>query len=67
MNDEQLQGALNASKELEIKASGSEYTVISGLGTRTFILDKEVDEKLPDGNVLKVNTILNFVAKLTVI
>lgn len=47
---------LKASKELEIKVAGSEYTITSGIGSRTFPLDKEIDEPLHDGNVLKVET-----------
>lgn len=56
---------LKASKELEIKAAGSEYTIISGIGSRSFPLDKEIDEPLPDGNALKVKTI--FFIKLVMI
>lgn len=54
MGEEQIKGAVAANKQLEIKVDGDEYTISSGLGVRTFPLGKEVDEKLPDGNVIKV-------------
>lgn len=54
LNEEQTKGVLAATKELEIKGGDKEYTLTSGLGTRVFPLDKEIDEKLPDGRVLKV-------------
>lgn len=55
MPEEHIKGAIAANKQLEIKADGNEYTISSALGVRTFPLDKEVDETLPDGHVLKVN------------
>lgn len=54
LNEEKVKGALAANKEVEIKVEGTDYTISSVLGSRTFPLNKEIDEPLPDGIVLKV-------------
>lgn len=54
LTEEQIKGVLTASKQVEIKVDGNEYTISSGMGTRTYPLSKEIDEKLPDGKSMKV-------------
>lgn len=58
LKEEQIKGVLTINKEVEIKVDGNDYTLSGALGTRTFPLGKEIDEKLPDGHVLKVSIFL---------
>lgn len=41
-------------KQLEIKVNSEEYSFNSDFGSRTFPLGKEIDENLPNGDVMKV-------------
>lgn len=44
----------NDDKTIQVTVTGSEYTISSAFGTRSFTLGKETDEPLPNGIVLKV-------------
>lgn len=54
LSEDQIKGIVTGHTTLEVKVDGDNYTLSSALGTRTYPVGTEVEEKTPDGKVLKV-------------
>lgn len=56
----EIQGVKKATDEIEIKVDGSSVVLKTPVNERTFPLDKEIDEDIGKGVVLKVRFYYTF-------